>query len=116
MVEPRQRLIGIKAPVGARWVKLSWADGTQQTLSTPVLRGYCPCARCQGHIGAIQFQTGHDEELRDLAPVGNYALRFEWGDGHNTGLYSFAYLRSLGDLVAEHGEQLPERVPTLPRH
>ena len=40
---------------------------------------------------------GGNAELRDLSPVGNYALKLVWGDGHDTGLYSFRYLRELAD-------------------
>lgn len=105
----------IKAPMGQPWVELCWSDGERHRIPTAVLRGYCPCASCQGHSGPIRFTAGHDSELRDLAQVGNYALRFEWGDGHGTGIYPFRYLRTLGELHEAHGDELPQSVPELGR-
>lgn len=52
-------------------------------------------------------------ELRELEPVGNYALKLGWGDGHSGGLYTFGYLRTLCDLVDEHGERLLDVKPPL---
>jgi len=111
---PRTTPTGVKAPHGSRRFAVSWADG--QTLEIPhrILRGYCPCASCQGHSGATRFVDSGDPELRDIGQVGNYALELTWGDGHATGIYTFPYLRRLSDLYAEHGDALPERLPELP--
>jgi DUF971 family protein len=106
--------VGIKAPHGSPWFEVSWADTSQSRIPNAILRGYCPCAGCQGHGGQIAYQTGRDSELKDIEQVGNYALRFVWGDGHGSGLYSFTYLKFLGDLVASHGETLPDVFPVLP--
>ncbi len=57
----------------------------------------CPCAHCQGHGGQIEFVPGGNSELRQIEPVGHYALKLVWGDGHESGIYTFAYLRELGD-------------------
>jgi DUF971 family protein len=76
-------------------MEIDWADGHRSVLPHAILRGFCPCASCQGHQGPIRFQEGGDLELVDLEEVGNYALRLVWGDGHDTGLYSFRYLREL---------------------
>jgi DUF971 family protein len=113
-----QRLVltRIKAPHGARVLELGWQDGTTQLIPHEILRGYCPCASCQGHGGAIHFVSGGNLEIREIEPVGNYAVCFKWGDQHGSGLYSFQYLRRLGELVSEHGAELPTRVPELPRN
>jgi DUF971 family protein len=108
------RPVGIKAPHGAPWFEVEWADGPPSRIPNRLLRGYCPCAGCQGHGGSIAFQAGRDTELKDIEPVGNYALRLVWGDGHGSGLYSFTYLKHLGDLVAAHGDALPDVHPILP--
>lgn len=105
---------GIKAPHGSQWFEISWADSSTTRLPNTILRGYCPCAGCQGHGGQITFQAGRDSDLKDIEPVGNYALRLVWGDAHGSGLYSFAYLRFLGDLYAEHGETLTQVFEVLP--
>jgi DUF971 family protein len=79
------------------------------------VRGYCPCANCQGHGGPVEFQPGRDSDLQDIREVGNYALCFVWADGHDSGIYSFEYLRSLSDLYQEYGDRLPDLVPQLHR-
>ncbi|MBV9946214.1 MAG: DUF971 domain-containing protein, partial [Myxococcales bacterium] len=62
-----------------------------------VLRGYCPCAGCQGHSGEIAYRetTDAEQELEDIQPVGGYALALKWFDGHQSGIYSYRYLRGL---------------------
>ena len=85
----------VKAPHGAKTTEITWADGRRCVYPNEILRGYCPCAHCQGHGGDIEFVPGGNSELRDLEGVGNYALKLVWGDGHDTGLYSFRYLYQL---------------------
>lgn len=104
---------GIKAPHGATVLEITWADGSVGKLPHSVLRGYCPCAGCQGHSGAVTYKAGGNLELRDIEPVGNYALKLVWADGHDTGLYSFKYLKTLTDLVQQYGVELPVSVPAL---
>ncbi|MGB5813538.1 MAG: DUF971 domain-containing protein [Polyangiales bacterium] len=87
--------VELRAPRGARVLEIDWADGHTGTYSHEVLRGFCPCAHCQGHDGPICFVEGGDVELEDIQTVGNYAVRLVWGDGHQTGIYSFRYLREL---------------------
>ena len=112
---PRSRPTGVKAPHGARELEISWADGHKSRLPHEILRGYCPCAGCQGHSGAIQFQEGGNLELRELEQVGNYALGLTWGDSHNSGIYSFRFLRALGDLLDIQGTEAVKGMGTLPR-
>ncbi len=112
---PRQRPQGVKAPHGARELEIRWADGHTSRYPHELLRGYCPCAGCQGHSGEIRFQTGGDLELRNLSQVGNYALGLTWGDGHDTGIYTYAFLRKLGDLIDEHGAPGVRELGKLPR-
>jgi DUF971 family protein len=76
-------------------MEIDWADGHRGLYPHEVLRGFCPCAHCQGHDGPIRFQPGGNLELREIEEVGNYALRLTWADGHATGIYSFRYLREL---------------------
>ena len=87
--------IEIRAPRGARTLEIDFADGHRGIYPHEILRGYCPCAVCQGHQGPIRFVEGGNLELEDLEEVGNYALRLVWGDGHATGIYSHRFLREL---------------------
>jgi DUF971 family protein len=50
-----------------------------------------------------------------LDQVGNYALSFTWGDGHSSGIYTFRYLRGLGELVAEHGAEAVKAMGEVPQ-
>jgi len=85
----------IAAPHGSKVTEITWADGKRCAYPNEILRGFCPCATCQGHGGTIDFIEGGNTDLRDLKPVGHYALNLVWGDGHDTGIYSFTYLRDL---------------------
>ncbi len=114
-MEPRFKPTGIKAPHGARVLEIGWLDGHRSLLPHEILRGYCPCAGCQGHSGTLKFQAGGNEEIRSLEQVGNYAVSFGWGDGHNSGIYTFRYLRSLGDLIDEQGAEGVKALGELPR-
>lgn len=109
---PRPR--SIQAPRGADWFEITWESGKTQRISNRVLRGYCPCARCQGHSGPVSFASGNDDRLDEIEQVGNYALHLTWGDGHSSGIYSFQYLNKLGQLYEVHGDSLPEALPELP--
>ena len=105
----------VKAPLGAQVLEIHWADGGRTRFPHRLLRGYCPCAGCQGHSGPIRFKDGGDLELREIEAVGNYALALKWGDRHDTGIYDFPYLRRLGDWIGAHGSTLDKHMPDLPR-
>lgn len=97
MSDPRIRCVEVKSPRGATVTHIRWGDGHVGVYPHHVLRGYCPCAGCQGHSGTISFIdcSGTQLELEEIEPVGNYALRLQWFDGHGSGLYSYPYLRDL---------------------
>ena len=85
----------VRSPYKGTTTQIDWADGHVGIYPHEVLRGYCPCAGCQGHSGEIKFIAGGDGEIREIQPVGDYALQFTWGDGHETGIYTFRFLRQL---------------------
>jgi DUF971 family protein len=95
--DPRFKAVAIRSPRGGRTTEIDWADGHQSRYPHAQLRGYCPCAGCQGHSGEIRYleTTNAQLELDDIEPVGGYALTFKWFDGHASGIYSFRYLRAL---------------------
>jgi DUF971 family protein len=97
--------IELRAPRGATVMEIDWSDGTTARYPHALLRGFCPCAHCQGHQGPIQWAGGQWEsdpsatELADIEEMGNYALRLAWADGHSTGLYTFVHLRQLATIA-----------------
>jgi DUF971 family protein len=105
--------IAVRAPFKGNTTEIDWADGHRGVYPNDVLRGYCPCAGCQGHSGDLRFIEGGDPEIRELAPVGDYALQLTWGDGHDTGIYTFRLLRELCQcpkcVPPEHAAERPTR-------
>ena len=96
-VEP----VEIRAPEHARRMEVDWSDGASSAYRHVILRGFCPCANCQGHHGPVRWvdaAEGADLELSAIDEVGNYAVQLTWGDGHSTGIYSFRFLRSLAGV------------------
>lgn len=85
----------------SRKLELTFDDGTQSLLPCEFLRVYSPSAEVRGHgSGQEVLQVGKEEvNINDIEPVGNYAVRLIFTDGHNTGLYSWDYLY---DLARNH--------------
>ncbi|HZZ57662.1 MAG TPA: DUF971 domain-containing protein [Opitutaceae bacterium] len=91
--------------VGAE-VAVAWSDGAENYFPAELLRAASPSAETQGERDIFGQQYGGQAPKKypgvtviGWAPVGNYALRFDFSDGHSTGLYSFAYLRHLAKLT-----------------
>jgi len=84
---------------------IKWDAGQESFIPLETLRRRCPCAGCQGETDIMgnlyknppQPLTPKAFELVKLIRVGGYAIQPVWADGHNTGLYSFEYLRHLAD-------------------
>jgi DUF971 family protein len=81
---------------------IQWNDGSESYLNLETLRRACPCAACGGEpdvLGNISRPlVGYTDDSFQLAGfniVGGYALQPRWRDGHDTGLYTFQYLRRL---------------------
>lgn len=88
----------ITVHTASRVLGLVFDDGKALRLPFELLRVYSPSAEVQGH-GPDQavLQTGkRDVTIVSLDPVGHYALQLVFSDGHDTGLYSWAYLYELG--------------------
>lgn len=103
----------VRAPIGAANFEIDWADGVTGRISNETLRAYCPCAGCQGHTGTIRFVPGGNSVIDAIEEVGSYALSVTWGDGHASGIYTFRYLRRLGELAAD--DAFTRARPEIPR-
>ncbi len=83
----------------AEHLRIEWNDGHESTYHVFYLRYHCPCAHCVDEVtGERRIEA--DDVRKDVRPVriesvGNYAMRVEWDDGHDTGIYSFEFLREL---------------------
>ncbi len=89
----------IKLHRKSRELELIYSDGAQHRLSCEFLRVYSPSAEVRGHgRGQEVLQTGKQYvEISDIVPVGNYALQLVFNDGHESGIFSWSYLRELGE-------------------
>ena len=95
-VEPREIRQEGDAELG-----ITWGDGRECSYKAAALRRACPCAQCVNEWTGqrtLKAESISDElTIVDLSLVGRYAVNFRWSDGHDTGIYSFRYLRELGD-------------------
>lgn len=77
---------------------IEWSDGHKGVYPLRYLRQHCPCAACTDEMtGELRIKPDSVAMfigVKDIEPVGRYALRFRWTDGHDTGLYSFTLLRN----------------------
>jgi DUF971 family protein len=93
-IEPREIL-----QEGDTDLRITWADGKACDYQAARLRRACPCAQCVNEWTGertLKPEAISDEVvIQDLSVVGRYALNFRWSDGHDTGIYSFQYLRDL---------------------
>ena len=93
-VEPREI-----AQEGERALRITWGDGRECRFAAAALRRACPCAQCvnewTGERVLSPASVPDDLTVAGVEIVGRYALNFRWGDGHQTGIYSFRLLREL---------------------
>jgi DUF971 family protein len=88
----------IKLRTRSRLLDVTFDDGSHYELPFEYLRVFSPSAEVKGHGGGEGvLQLGKQNVgISRLEPIGNYALRLHFDDGHNTGLYSWALLHELG--------------------
>ena len=101
MAEPTQDTpipTEIKLHQKSRLLELAYENGERYELSHEFLRVFTPSAEARGHgPGQETLQTGKREvTIERIEPVGAYALRFVFSDGHDSGLYSWDLLYNLG--------------------
>jgi DUF971 family protein len=82
----------------SRQIVIAYDDGSRFELSFEYLRVNSPSAEVKGHgPGQEVLQTGKENvQVTAIEPIGHYAVRLVFDDGHDTGLYSWSYLYELG--------------------
>ena len=94
-------------------LSINWSDGKSTELTSALLRRECPCATCQekrgdsshqaplspraGLLRVISSSAEEETDLREVWPVGNYAIGIRWGDNHDSGIFSYPILLSLAE-------------------
>lgn len=86
-------------------LNLTWNDRSISSVGLKYLRDECPCANCKGET--ILLKTYRPPKptilnsdmyiVKNIQIVGGYAIQISWKDGHNTGIYSWEYLKKLAD-------------------
>jgi DUF971 family protein len=84
------------------FLAIVWDDGQESFLDFKSLRVACPCAGCKGERTVMRefkplppVYTAESFQMTGYQFIGGYALQFSWRDGHNSGIYTFDYLRNL---------------------
>ena len=89
-------------------VKVAWPDGFEAEIPNKNLRAACPCAVCVDEYSGAELldpaSIPDDIRFSKINYLGNYAVSFEWSDGHTTGIYSWDYLRSLAQKAKAGAE------------
>ena len=105
---PRPTEIRLRKNAGV--VVVSFDDGKRYELPFEYLRVFSPSAEVRGHGNEI-LQIGKEQvKVVAVEPVGNYAVRLRFDDGHDTGLYSWPVLRDLGENQAPNWERYLKRL------
>lgn len=86
-------------------LEIEWQDGVRCEYPLTLLRSMCPCAMCRDQresaskrkslLTVLPGNYSGALTVIDAQLVGNYALKIEWSDKHETGIYSFQYLREI---------------------
>ena len=105
----------IKLRTKSRVLDVTFDDGSRFELPFEYLRVYSPSAEVRGHgVGQETLQLGkHEVRITAVEPVGHYALKLVFDDGHDTGLYTWAYLKELGATHAAKWQQYLGRLKEL---
>lgn len=90
--------VAINLHTKSRLLRIEYDNGAKFELSCEYLRVYSPSAEVRGHgPGQEVLQTGKENvTITEVEPVGNYAVRLHFDDGHASGIYSWDYLYELG--------------------
>jgi DUF971 family protein len=91
----------------SKGIEIDWKDGHHSSYGTDYLRDWCPCASCTGSHGTEPRKKATEApgspfpmftarlKMLSIEPVGSYAMKISWSDGHNTGIYSYDHLREI---------------------
>jgi len=106
--------VEIKLRKTSRLLVVQFDDGKSFDLPFEYLRVHSPSADVKGHgPGQEVLQTGKENVSVTLVePIGHYAVRLVFDDGHDTGLYTWKYLYELGEQQAENWQSYLDRLKT----
>jgi DUF971 family protein len=82
-------------------MEVEWSDGSHQRFDNALLRRSCQCADCKSLRLRSGDGPGVSDEIRikDIRPVGSYAVQLVFSDGHERGIFPWSYLKGLDSIV-----------------
>jgi len=98
----------------SKGIQIDWKDGHHSQYALAYLRDQCPCATCTGAHGTAPEKSDYSAaapagnpfqmfkptlKMLNVEAVGHYAIKIDWSDGHNTGIYSYEHLRKICPCV-----------------
>ena len=96
--------------VSEQQLRIVWSDGARRLYPVSELRNQCPCASCREkrrekeesppsplQLPVLSAAEAQPLRVAAMRPVGNYAYNIVFSDGHDTGIYTFDFLRQLGE-------------------
>jgi len=92
------RVTEIRVSKDRRMLAVSFADGARHEIPAEMLRVHSPSAEVQGHSPEqrVLVHGKRDVTISNILATGNYAIRIVFGDGHDTGIFTWSYLRKVG--------------------
>ena len=94
----------LKVQLKEQRLLVEWSDGRRDAFTLDALRRVCPCASCRTEregqdANPLRILKSDPTGVRVASArlVGNYAIQFDWSDGHNTGIFEWRFLRELGE-------------------
>ena len=96
----------LKVKIKEQRLTIDWSDGARSEFPLAQLRAQCPCATCrtekeEAQKNPLRILRSDPTGIRVTSAklVGNYAMQFNWSDGHNSGIFDFRFLRSLDSNI-----------------
>ena len=112
MNEPVPAPTEIRLHKKSRYLELLYASGEKFNLPCEYLRVFSPSAEVRGHgPGQEVLMVGKESvSIAAIEPVGRYAVRLKYSDGHDSGLYTWQYLQELGRLKEANWQSYLDRL------
>ncbi len=106
-------------------IRIEWSNGEQRDYRARELRDACPCATCREKRSAgetapppllpvLSAAETQPAGIEGMKPVGNYAYNIRFRDGHDTGIFTFEFLRNAGTAVATKDVPARREAPPEP--
>lgn len=110
-MDPGYVPIRIEVQKQAKAMRVEWKNNEVHRIRLSDLRNSCPCATCaeqreqsRSHGGLHMISNAEmavTDEILQVRPVGRYAIKVAWADGHDTGIYTYTLLHELGARLGE---------------